>query len=161
MDDALTVRRIAEAMALAHVTVFADTMVDVDRGYFPRSCVIDRLCNPRPGRHVVRHMHAAFDIIDDGLSPIDARNLEGGRCLEMREAGNPLVLVVPEGRSATLDVAWYDQPVLVVDLLTGNVTPHPPRRVMRINSAGPHLLMADPDGNRRRRLLLRTGHTGE
>ena len=39
MDDALTVRRIAEAMAaamtFADVTVFADTLVDIDRGYFP------------------------------------------------------------------------------------------------------------------------------
>ena len=156
MDDALTVRRIAEAMAaamtFANVTVFADTLVDIDRGYFPRSGVLDRLCNPRPGYHVVRHMHAAFDIVDDGILPGGARDLTGGRCLEMREAGNPLMLVVPEDQSAALAVAWSGHPVLLIDLLAGTVTPHPSSREVRIGPASPHLLVADPDGSRLRRL---------
>lgn len=156
MDDALTVLRIAEAMAaamtFANVTVFADTLVDIDRGYFPRSGVLDRLCNPRPGYHVVRHVHAAFDIVDDGILPGTVRDLAGGRCLEMREAGNPLMLVVPEDQSAALAVAWSGHPVLLIDLLTGTVTPHPSSHEVRIGSASPHLLVADPDGSRLRRL---------
>ncbi|MCY4607671.1 MAG: metallophosphoesterase [bacterium] len=156
MDDTLTVRRIAEAMAaamtFADVTVFADTLVDIDRGYFPRSGVLDRLCNPRPGYHVVRHMHAAFDIVDDGIVPGTARDLAGGRHLEMREAGNPLVLVVPVDQSAALDVPWSGHPVLSINLLTGSVAPHPACHEVRIGSASPHLLMADPDGSRLRRL---------
>ncbi len=156
MDDALTVRRIAEAMAaaaaFAHVTVFADTLVDIDRGYFPRSGVLDRLCNPRPGYHMVRHMHAALDIVDDAIVPGAARDVAGGRCLEMTEAGHPLVLVVPHTRSPALAVPWSNHPVLSIDLLTGSVTRLPATGEVRIGSASPHLLMADPDGSRLRRL---------
>ena len=156
MDDALTVRRIAEAMAaavsFANVTVFADTLVDIDRGYFPRSGVLDRLCNPRPGYHVVRHMHAALDIVGDGISPGAARDLAGGRCLEMREDGNPLVLVVPEDRSQGLAVPWSGHPVLSIDLVGGSVTPCPASGEVRIEPANPRLLVADPDGSRLRRL---------
>lgn len=156
MDDSLTVRRIAEAMAaamsFANVTVFADTLVDIDRGYFPRSGVLDRLCNPRPGYHVVRHMHAAFDIVDDGILPGAARDLAGGRCLEMTEAGNPLMLLVPKDQSAVIAVPWSGHPALSIDLLTGSVTPHPASREVRIETASPHLMVADPDGSRLRRL---------
>lgn len=156
MDDALTVRRIAEAMAaavcFADVTVFADTLVDIDRGYFPRSGVLDRLCNPRPGYHVVRHMHAALDIVDDEISPGAATDLAGGRCLEMKEAGNPLVLAVPQEQSQGLAVSWSGHPVLSIDLVGGSVTPLPACHEVRIGSASPHLLVADPDGSRLRRL---------
>ena len=156
MDDALTVRRIAEAMAaavsFADVTVFADTLVDIDRGYFPRSGVLDRLCNPRPGYHVVRNMHAALDIVGDGISPGATRDVAGGRCLEMREDGNPLVLVVPDDRSQGFAVPWFGRPVLSIDLVGGSVTPCPASPEVRIESANPHLLVADPDGSRLRQL---------
>ncbi|MCE2520041.1 MAG: hypothetical protein J4G15_09490, partial [Alphaproteobacteria bacterium] len=88
----------------------------------------------------------------DGIVPGTARDLAGGRHLEMREAGNPLVLVVPVDQSAALDVPWSGHPVLSINLLTGSVAPHPACHEVRIGSASPHLLMADPDGSRLRRL---------
>ena len=142
----------AAAVSFANVTVFADTLVDIDRGYFPRSGVLDRLCNPRPGYHVVRHMHAALDIVDDVVSPCAARDLAGGRCLEMKEDGNPLVLVVPQVRSQGLAMPWPGHPVLSIDLVGGSVTPCPACEEVRIGSANPHLLVADPDGSRLRQL---------
>ena len=51
-DDQLSVIRIAEAMAAAaafdNVTVYADTFVDIDRGYFPRTGVLDRSVQSTP-----------------------------------------------------------------------------------------------------------------
>ena len=40
-------------------TVFLDTLVDHDRGYFPRNGVMDRRYNPRLAYHVLRHLHRA------------------------------------------------------------------------------------------------------
>ncbi len=59
-DDAWVAARLAEAVLAAaafdNVSVYADTFVDNDRGYFVRNGVLDRLCNPRPGFHIVRHL---------------------------------------------------------------------------------------------------------
>lgn len=58
-DDAWVASRLAEAILSSatrnNVSVYADTFVDNDRGYFVRNGVLDRLCNPRLGFHVVRN----------------------------------------------------------------------------------------------------------
>lgn len=58
-DDGWVTARLAEtiltAATLDNVVVYADTFVDNDRGYFVRNGVLDRLCNPRLGFHVVRN----------------------------------------------------------------------------------------------------------
>ena len=60
-DNQLISKRIAETMALAwfnpQTRVFCDTLSDNDRGYFPRSGVLDRRFNPKSGFHVVKCMH--------------------------------------------------------------------------------------------------------
>ena len=56
--------RAAEALvaAAAHPTVrtWLDAFADIDRGYFARQGVLDRLYNPRPAFHVIRHLNAAL-----------------------------------------------------------------------------------------------------
>lgn len=58
-DDAWVASRLTEAIlstaTVENVSVYADTFVDNDRGYFVRNGVLDRLCNPRIGFDVVRN----------------------------------------------------------------------------------------------------------
>jgi 3',5'-cyclic AMP phosphodiesterase CpdA len=64
-DDAAIANRVAESMvagaASEYVSVFLDTFVDLDRGYFPRHGLFDRRFNPRPASFVFRHLQAALN----------------------------------------------------------------------------------------------------
>lgn len=64
-DDAWTAKRLAEAIVATtkhpNITTYADTFVDNDRGYFVRNGVLDRLCNPRLGFHVVQNLVGALN----------------------------------------------------------------------------------------------------
>ncbi len=59
-DDLAVAARVVEAAlgAWAHpdLTVLVDTLVDHDRGYFPRHGLLDRRCNPRLAFHALRHL---------------------------------------------------------------------------------------------------------
>ncbi|MCY4228243.1 MAG: metallophosphoesterase [Gammaproteobacteria bacterium] len=59
--------RIAESMILAwpqdDCRVFCDTLADVDRGYFPRIGLVDRLYNPRNPARIVRHLHRLLNVL--------------------------------------------------------------------------------------------------
>jgi len=61
-DDLDTARLTAEALLAARlsprVTWVFDTLMDVDRGYFPRRAFIDRMFNPRPALHACASMSA-------------------------------------------------------------------------------------------------------
>ena len=63
-DEDWVANRTAEAMltAQAHkdIHVFCDSFADVDRGYFVRQGVVDRLYNPRTAFHVLRHLTGAL-----------------------------------------------------------------------------------------------------
>ncbi len=60
-DHAQTCDRIRDALQIAPrlnaVRLFCDTLIDNDRGYFPRHGAIDRACNPNPLFEVVRNAH--------------------------------------------------------------------------------------------------------
>ena len=51
---------VAAAAALPDVDVFVDNFTEIDRGYFFRRGLVDRLYNPDKGSRVVRHLHAAL-----------------------------------------------------------------------------------------------------
>ena len=74
-DEAWVSNRGAEALAAAaaysDAHVYLDTFADVDRGYFVRQGVVDRLYNPRQAFHVLRHMNGALAA---GLSGMDNGN---------------------------------------------------------------------------------------
>lgn len=63
VDNRAVSLRVAEAMVVSwalDVVVYCDTLVDQDRGYFPRRGVMDRLFNPRPAYVVMQVLHAWF-----------------------------------------------------------------------------------------------------
>ncbi len=87
-NDLRIAGRMAEALftagTLGNVRVFADTLVDHDRGYFVRNGAYDRLCNPRLAALVVRHLNAVLAQYPDcfGESAAAVSGLPGGRRLE-------------------------------------------------------------------------------
>ena len=87
---------VAAAVALPDVDVFVDNFTDIDRGYFFRRGLVDRLYNPGKGSHVVRHLHAA-------LAPRCALGaphaVAGGHAIILELSGAPAVLVLPDGDS--------------------------------------------------------------
>ncbi len=144
MDDALVASRLAEAVAAAaafgNATVFADTFTDFDRGYFPRAGVLDRLCNPRPGFHVVRHMHAALAMAGERIEPAGAAE---ARIIRMTADGRPLALVLPHADGSPVSLPWDGGEATLVDLVSGSLTPLAAAAKHRIASpaAAPQLVM--------------------
>ena len=61
-DDAANANRVAETLAVAlampQTTVILDTFVDMDRGYFPRTGLVDRRYNPGMAGDVYRNLNA-------------------------------------------------------------------------------------------------------
>ena len=102
-DEAWVAMRTAEALAAAAafpgIDIYPDAFADVDRGYFSRQGVVDRLYNPRPACHVLRHMNAAL----------------------ARAEGQPFLLV-GAGRKP-LGTAKGKAKGMLVDLATGRVRP--------------------------------------
>ena len=41
--------------------VFCDSLIDNDRGYFPRKGILDRLYNPSAGFYIVKNLHSVFN----------------------------------------------------------------------------------------------------
>ena len=101
-------RRIADRMAealfaantLANVKVFADTLVDHDRGYFVRHGAYDRLCNPRLASHVVRHLNAVLARHPECFGRPAAESTSGGsRRLKSAGRRGSIELMLPRGGS--------------------------------------------------------------
>ena len=86
----------AAAVALPDIDVFVDNFTDIDRGYFFRRGLVDRLYNPGKGSHVVRHLHAA-------LAPRcalgETHAIAGGRAVMLELSGAPAVLVLADGET--------------------------------------------------------------
>lgn len=109
MDDLATASRVAEATAAAlsadNLTVFLDTLVDQDRGYFIRNGLIDRMFNPRLATSMVRHMHAVLKVVGGEMKTLDIKDTAGGRIAVLQGAEEHLkmYLLLPDGRD--IDVA--------------------------------------------------------
>ena len=103
MDDLATACRAAEATAAAlaadRLTVFLDTLVDQDRGYFMRNGLIDRLFNPRLAARAVRHVHGVLKVVGGEMAALDVADVAGGRVAMLRGAEERLrlFLLLPEG----------------------------------------------------------------
>lgn len=126
-DDYLSVCRIAEAMAAAaafdNVTIYGDTFVDIDRGYFPRAGVLDRMYNPRPGFHAVRYMNAALNMVDGVLRPGTAGDCPGGRYVQLESDKGAITLVLPDADAAELLLPFDAGHGQQIDLGSGEITP--------------------------------------
>ncbi len=75
VDDRFNSVCLAQALfcsAYTDIHVFADTLIDVDRGYFPRYGVLDSICNPRAAAHVVAHV---YGFLHEGVGAFDAMQI--------------------------------------------------------------------------------------
>jgi hypothetical protein len=98
-DDLANANRVAEtisvALGLRDVDVFLDTFADLDRGYFPRTGLVDRRYNPRAASFVFRYLHSALEPSCRDLSLGQADKVPGGRLFFLTRSGEPLVLILP------------------------------------------------------------------
>ena len=106
--------RLAEAVigALAHdeFTVFLDNFTGIDRGYYFSGGLVDRLYNPLPGAHIVRHLHAA---LPDGCQIGAVRENGDGRMIELDKPEGALLLpamdaVTPTAAPSRMTKRWID-----------------------------------------------------
>ncbi len=129
-DDFKIAGRIAEALfaanTLDNVRVFADTLVDHDRGYFVRHGAYDRLCNPRLAANVVRHLNAVLARYAECFGrPAAAEATSAGRRRLMSGGRRGSIeLVVPEAfseisRSLECPAAEETADAIVIDLASG------------------------------------------
>lgn len=102
-NDLRIAGRMVEALfvanTLGNVRVFADTLVDHDRGYFVRHGAYDRLCNPRLAAHVVRHLNAVLAHYPDWFGGCIAAetDMQGDRRLKSIGQRGSIQLFLPAG----------------------------------------------------------------
>lgn len=152
-DDRWAANRVAEALAAAachaDLTVFVDTLVDIDRGYFVRNGVIDSCCNPRLGARVIQHLTGALKMGADAFTAGAAGPCQGGRCLQIGAKGGHHLLFLPaeENSSAKLPLpeAWRKEGVSIriTDLASGEIRPvtSKQRETLAINAAAAPVLL--------------------
>ena len=130
-NDAWVAQRTAEALFCAAdrgVTVFADTLTDIDRGYFVHNGVLDSTCNPRRAARVIGHLHAALNRGDGPMSPVETSEARG-RWLWTRQGGEPIALYMAGENPANAPLALPPEifpaaaPVTVIDLDNGRICP--------------------------------------
>jgi hypothetical protein len=106
VDDLANANRIAEAMVTAHtlegVTIFVDSLIDVDRGYFARTALYDRRYAPRLAGNVVRHLAALLGEMPTPLATSGATEESGARFLRLRQDKKPSLLVLPQGETTVV-----------------------------------------------------------
>ena len=126
-DDAWVAARLAEAVLAAaafdNVSVYADTFVDNDRGYFVRNGVLDRLCNPRPAFHVVRNLSG---LLNDRGGKIENYRVVGApneRRIAFETNTTRFMLSMREGSITDIKIRIEtDDDVRSIDLISGEVT---------------------------------------
>lgn len=136
-DDLANANRVAEAMvaacACARVRVTLDTFNDVDRGYFPRTGLVDRRYNPRLAGHVMRTLHGALDGLA-GTTKVTTLVAAGeARVLELRDSTQQYLVVLPSVplALARLPGSTYKAAgggMRSVDLRSGTIALHPMAR---------------------------------
>ncbi len=129
-DDDLSIAGVVSAahvaaVGLSNTTVFLDTFVDHDRGYFPRHGLMDRRYNPRLPYHVLRHLHHAIA----SKKEVVTQKIKGGGCnafaISSKEFECALVLPDPKvkQRSFKIDLGEKSKlakgPYQALDLHTG------------------------------------------
>jgi len=126
-DDAWAAARLAEAAlaanAFGNTTVYGDTFIDNDRGYFVRNGALDRLNNPRLGFHVVRYLLGALNGFA-AIAPVETVEAGGLRAVTAEADGKTIALVTGGGISAGAVTALFGGAApagRLIDLATGHV----------------------------------------
>ena len=99
-DELAAANRMAEALFAAHasatVGVWTDTFADVDRGYFPRSGLVDRRYNPRLAGKVCRNLNRVLASGFSAPRALAAHLLRTGRLFAFEGARQSAWLVLPD-----------------------------------------------------------------
>ena len=132
-DDLATANRVAETLLSAHVhagtcEVVLDTFADMDRGYFPRNGLLDRLYNPRLASRVFGALQRVLVDVEsltgsaDGQGGINARPIEGfGKSVVAANEHDRVWLLLPTGDAdlASVDFAGAVGAPRAIDLGSG------------------------------------------
>lgn len=132
-DDLANANRVAEAMLAAHaipaVGVWLDTFADVDRGYFPRTGLVDRRYNPRLAGRVCRSLNSALAAGISAPAQMEERDFPDGRLIEINAAAARWSLILPKGDTSLSAVPTAATPgaqacsAQWIDLSAGTITP--------------------------------------
>ena len=128
-DDLANANLVAESMLAAlvypDVQLWLDTLDDFDRGYFPRSGLVDRRYNPRLAGHVVRNLHAAVASDAAAGGSIEERSISLGRLLIAASPAVCWVLLLPDRKGVLEAFPWAlrESPASVewIDLAGGRI----------------------------------------
>jgi 3',5'-cyclic AMP phosphodiesterase CpdA len=132
-EDREISNRVAETLVTSFtspgVTVFLDTFVDHDRGYYPRHGLLDRRYNPRSSYYVLCHLHRALGGGQQGLevTPVDTSPGIHAFALETPQYACVLLLSDREASRAEMDLSSLsgtdalDRVGQWMDLRTGKV----------------------------------------
>lgn len=128
-DEQMLCNRIAEAMILAWFNtdcrLFCDTLADVDRGYFPRIGLVDRLYNPRIAALIVRHLHRLQDALGEPHRLVTDNIPRQNRLITCEAQFGTLVMEIDSG-GAESNHACKDKPGLWLNWNNGTLTPKKP-----------------------------------
>jgi hypothetical protein len=99
-NDQANANRVAEtlagALAFPQTTVILDTFVDMDRGYFPRTGLVDRRYNPRLAADVYRNLNAQLGPHSKKLAIGATQKVSGGKFCTLKAPECLWVLALPE-----------------------------------------------------------------
>jgi hypothetical protein len=144
-DDRKLANQVAEAVmagyAYEDVSVFIDTFMDLDRGYFPRHGLFDRRFNPRPASFVFKYLQSTILGVGANVKLGARHEAAGGSVCAFEMAGRDGWLLLPGGGSMSIGDTGVPRPVTVIDLLTGVVGPE--SDVAGDGITGPALLISD------------------
>ncbi|MFH2132534.1 MAG: metallophosphoesterase [bacterium] len=99
-DDHTIADRVAEASTVAFslpdTSIFIDTFIDMDRGYFPRHGLVDRRSNPRRAAHVYRQLNTILGPHSENLNIEGIETVGSGKCISLKSPGFAWILILPE-----------------------------------------------------------------
>jgi hypothetical protein len=115
------------SLAANQIEVVLDTLIDHDRGYFPRHGIIDRRYNPRLAYHVFRHLHRAVSGRRDELRISKLKTSSGIKAFDIQTTEFRCTLVLPDIEQNTIvleydsDVDTQNGSMRIMDLHTGRM----------------------------------------
>ncbi len=132
-NDKANANRVAEtisaALAFHNIDVFIDTFSDFDRGYFPRTGLVDRRYNLRAAGSVFRHLQSAIGPSRKELSLEEIIQIPGGQLCYLKRLNEFLVIVLPEKNlrikriSTKSEICVASGAGKIIDLVNGSIMP--------------------------------------
>jgi 3',5'-cyclic AMP phosphodiesterase CpdA len=111
-DEISTANRVAASLMsgyanAAECSLFFDTLADMDRGYFPRTGLVDRRYNPRLAGKVLGTLQGELANVRD-LKPISEHEIKGGSVLISESDKYRFYLLLPAERIHLADIDFKE-----------------------------------------------------